>query len=276
MSQQPTVQQRVSRPQGSNGVSAEADTRLSTVFRKAMICEDLRPKTIKNYMDAVVQFVNFHSGLNPLEATVNHIRAFLFHLHFELKYAPRSYNTVYYGLKFFYKTFLPDVNLMENFKRKRVKDGNVDILARHEYEDMVRHTINLKHRAMLEVLYGTGIRLDECVNLTFDDIDRKQMIVRVMGKGEKLRYTLCPRRMLDSLADYYRAEKIKPEKYVFEGYKHSKMAPNSIEHAVRKAAARAGIKKKSPLIPCVIPLPLIFLKQTGVSMFFRNCWVMHG
>lgn len=170
--------------------SKQKSRRLREEFAKALKLQDKSERTIKTYVNAVLAFVRFHNKLNPLLATVNHIRAFLFHLKEEKRYAARTYNQFFYGLKAFFEIFLPDVPLMQSFCRMRTKACNIITVSRHEFEAMIRHTTNLKHKALLEVLYGTGIRVNECAKIEFSDIDRKQMLLRVMGKGNKQRFTL--------------------------------------------------------------------------------------
>jgi integrase/recombinase XerD len=183
--------------------------RLSDEFAKALKLQDKSARTVKTYVNAVSSFVLFHNKMNPLQATVNHIRAFLFHIKEEKGYAARTYNQFYYGLKAFFEIFLPDVPLMDSFCRMRTKTCNITVITRHEFDAMIRHTTNLKHQALLEVLYGTGIRVTECSKITFADIDRKQMLLRVMGKGDKQRFVLLPERTLKTLETYYRAHKPK-------------------------------------------------------------------
>lgn len=222
--------------------SKQKPRRLRDEFAKALRLQDKSERTIKTYVNAVLAFVTFHHTLNPLHASVNHIRAFLFHLKEEKRYAARTYNQFFYGLKAFFEIFLPDVPLMQSFGRMRTKACNIITVSRHEFEAMIRHTTNLKHRALLEVLYGTGIRVSECANIEFSDIDRKQMLLRVMGKGNKQRFTCLPKRTLKTLKDYYRVHK--PKKYLFEGRGNKPLTTTMIQYAIRHAAQRADVKKK--------------------------------
>ncbi len=230
--------------------------RLSDEFAKALKLQDKSARTVKTYINAVTKFVLFHNKMNPLQATVNHIRAFLFHLKEEKGYAARTYNQFYYGLKAFFEIFLPDVPLMQSFCRMRTRACNITIISRHEFEAMIRHTTNQKHRALLEVLYGTGIRVNECSKITFEDIDREQKLLRVMGKGNKQRFTRLPDRTLKTLESYYRA--CKPRTYLFEGRDNKPLTTTMIEYAVRQAAQKAGIKKKPLHTFCGTALQLIF------------------
>jgi len=248
--------------------------RLSNEFRKALKLQDKSERTIKTYNNAVLAFVRFHNDLPPLRATVNHIRAFLFHLKEEKRYAARTYNQFFYGLKAFFEIFLPEVPLMQSFCRMRTKACNISIVSRHEFEAMIRHTTNLKHRALLEVLYGTGIRVDECSRIIFADIDRKQGLLRVMGKGGKQRFVKMPQRTLKTLQVYYRA--FKPKTYMFEGRDNKPLSTTMIEYAVRQAAQKADIKKKSLRTYCATVLRHIFLRLTDGLMFCSRFWGMSG
>lgn len=248
--------------------------RLSEEFAKALKLQDKSARTIKTYVNAVSSFVLFHNRMNPLQATVNHIRAFLFHLKEEKGYAARTYNQFYYGLKAFFEIFLPDVPMMDSFCRMRTKACNITIITRHEFEDMVRHTTNLKHQALLEVLYGTGIRVSECAKITFADIDRKQMVLRVVGKGDKQRFVTLPKRTLKTLETYYRTHK--PKRYMFEGRDEKPLTTTMIEHAIRLAAEKAGIKKKLLRISCVTALQPIFWRLMDGLTYFSRYWDMSG
>jgi site-specific recombinase XerD len=145
-------------------------------------------------------------------------------------------------LRAFFSVFLPDVPLMIHFRRHKTDKHAVEILTRDEIERMLRHTENLKHRAIIEVLYSTGMRISECVAITFPNIDRKEMLIRVIGKGNKLRYVTLSPRCLSTLEKYFIAEK--PVRFLFEGHGNKPLSPHMAEIAVSNAAKRAGITKK--------------------------------
>ncbi len=244
-------------------------TRLRDEFAKALKLQDKAECTIKTYVNAVIAFVMFHNKFNPLHATVNNVRAFLFHLKEEKGYAARTYNQFFYGLKAFFEIFLPDVPLMQSFCRMRTKACNITIISRHEFEAMIRHTTNLKHQALMEVLYGTGVRVKECSKITFADIDRNQMLLRVMGKGDKQRFTLLPNRTLKTLETYYR--EYKPKTYMFEGRDNKPLTTTMIEYAIRQAAKKANVKKKLLHTSCATVLQHTFWRLTDELVFSSKC-----
>ena len=71
--------------------------RLSEEFAQALKLQDKSGRTVKTYVNAVAAFVKFHNRMNPLQATANHIRAFLFYLREEKGYAPRTYKSARSG-----------------------------------------------------------------------------------------------------------------------------------------------------------------------------------
>ncbi|KMQ49356.1 Integrase [Chitinispirillum alkaliphilum] len=209
-------------------------------FIKALKVNDKSDRTIKSYCDAVKMFQTFIHK-HPLHVTENDIRAF-FYLIKEKNYAPRSFNSIYYGLRAFYEIFLPDVPLMASFRRHKTNKHLVEVLTRHEVILLLRHTDNLKHKAIIETLYSSGVRVSECVGLKFSDLDRKEMLIHVSNaKGGKDRYTILSPRCLLTLEQYYRA--FTPKQWLFEGHGEKQLSSHMAEIAVSNAAKRAGIKK---------------------------------
>ena len=117
------------------------------------------------------------------------------------------------------------------------------VLTATEIAAMSRCTKNLKHQSMVELLYSSGLRLSECLDLHPCDIDGKNKLVHVVqGKGAKERYTIISTHALQTLRQYYVT--FRPKLYHFEGRGHEQYARRSIGKVVDAAAKRAGIKKK--------------------------------
>jgi len=77
-------------------------------------------------------------------------------------------------------------------------------------------TENLKHRAILSVIYSVGLRSSEVINLKIKDIDAGRKQIRIeQSKGKKDRYTLLSEKTLDLLRIYFKA--YHPKVYLFEG-----------------------------------------------------------
>jgi integrase/recombinase XerD len=174
------------------------------------------------------------------------IEEFLLHELRVEKLAPATVNLHAAAFKTFFNLVAPDSTVMKDIvKVKDVRKLPV-VLTVSEVEAMLLATNNIKHRAILEVLYCSGVRLTELINFKIADIDRTQMLLFVQqGKGGKSRYTLLAHTTLETLLQYYRV--YNPVEYLFEGRDHTPMCPRSVAVVVERAACRAGIDK------CVSP-----------------------
>ena len=129
-------------------------------------------------------------------------------------------------------------------ERKRVQ-ALPEVLSEEEVRQLITQTKNLKHRALLKVLYTTGIRVGELVKLRPTDIDSKRMVVRVeMGKGRKSRYTVLSMSLLKELRTYWL--KYRPEVYLFEGQVPGRHISIRTGQAVfKQACQRIGLRKQA-------------------------------
>jgi len=103
---------------------------------------------------------------------------------------------------------------------------------------------NLKHRAVLMVMYFGGLRLSETVNLRPDDIDGDRMRIRVRGKGRKERDTILAQSALSVLRLYFSA--YRPHVWLFDGAKGGQhLHPRSVQKAFIRDRDAAGITKRA-------------------------------
>jgi site-specific recombinase XerD len=137
----------------------------------------------------------------------------------------------------------PHSTVMKTISKVKDVKKLPSVLTTEAIARMVRCTDNIKHRAIIELLYSSGIRLNECINIRPCDIDGKNMLVHVVrGKGEKERYTIISAHALQTLREYF--IKYHPKMYLFEGPKHKQYCNRSVGKVVDSAAKRAGIIKK--------------------------------
>ena len=82
---------------------------------------------------------------------------------------------------------------------------------------LINNAATYKHQVFITFVYATGLRLSEATNVTFDDIDRDRLQIRVdKGKGARDRYIRIPASLVEILTEYY--HRLRPEKYLFNGY----------------------------------------------------------
>ena len=92
---------------------------------------------------------------------------------------------------------------------------------------------------MISLIYSAGLRRSELLNLTPNDIISERMLIRIVGKGKKFRYSLLSGKLLNELRTYYK--EYRPQKWLFEGEQYS---PSALVKILKDAARKAGIKHR--------------------------------
>lgn len=105
---------------------------------------------------------------------------------------------------------------------------------------------NLKHRCILKVIYGGGLRLSEAVSLRHVDVhtDRLQLFVHA-GKGKKDRYTTLSQNFLEELRRYF--QEYRPEYCLFEGQTGGQYSVRSVQAVLKKAVKKSGINPRGTI-----------------------------
>jgi integrase/recombinase XerD len=118
-----------------------------------------------------------------------------------------------------------------------------NVLSKQEVKAILGASLNIKHRAMLSLIYSCGLRRGELLNLKPTDIDsnRGLLIIR-QAKGKKDRIAPLSAKTVEMLRDYYRTAK--PKKWLFEGQVPGQQYDDrSIQLVLKNSLIKAGIKK---------------------------------
>ncbi|MDT8427061.1 MAG: tyrosine-type recombinase/integrase [Methyloprofundus sp.] len=117
------------------------------------------------------------------------------------------------------------------------------IFSVQEVECLIKVCDNLKHRTLLMVVYGAGLRISEALNLKVSDIDRDRQTLHIRNtKNRRERYVPLSAVLLQALTNYWQAYRFKD--YVFPGSKRGKpLSQTSVAKVFKAAKHAAGIKK---------------------------------
>lgn len=180
---------------------------------------------------------------SPDQLGESEIKEYLLYLLKEKKASDSTVRQYYGALKFFYQITLKRSWVMEKIPYLKTKKRLPVILDRKEIEALFTATDNIKHRAILMIIYSAGLRLGEAANLRIADIDSKRMTIRIQqGKGGKDRYSILSPIALDTLRQYWR--NYRPSEWLFEGYgTNNPISDRSIQSIFKAAKKRAGITK---------------------------------
>ena len=142
---------------------------------------------------------------------------------------------------FFFKHVMPSPFIVPSQFYPRKEHKLPQIFSVEQVKQLLAAVTNAKHRVILSVFYGCGVRLNELRNIRLCDIDSKCFQIKVVaGKGKKDRFTLLPKHLLEPLRDYYRQHK--PTVYLFEGQTPGQpMHERSIQHFVNRYVKMIGL-----------------------------------
>lgn len=117
------------------------------------------------------------------------------------------------------------------------------VLSTGEVKAILDIPKNLKHQAIISILYGCGLRMEELLSLKITDIDSKRMIINIRkGKGKKDRQVMLAPKLLNLLRNYFSS--YKPEEYLFNGQFGLTYTSSSVNQLLKYYAKRASIKKR--------------------------------
>ena len=225
---------------------------LVTHLRKMMLEElqrrNLSKLTAECYLRVVEEFALFYKR-PPDQLGPEQIRQYQAHLFADRKLDANTVAQHLSALRFFFiKTLKRNWGVEETPYPKR-PIRLPDVLSREEVQRLIESADSPLHRVWLVMLYATGLRREELVQLKVTDIDSARMLIHVhQGKGNEDRDIMLSPRLLEELRQYWRSTNFKPKTYLFPGGGRAHatdvpMSAKSVFHAVKHAAQRAGLKK---------------------------------
>jgi site-specific recombinase XerD len=199
--------------------------------------------TVKNYVYSFEKFINYYKDRALFTINENDIRLYLQKLIKEEK--SNSYiNMAINAIKFYYEMVLGMPNRFYSIERPRKESKLPKVLSKEEIISIINHTNNIKHRCIVSLLYSSGLRRNELIHLKLKDIDSKRMVIRVeQAKGNKDRYTVLNKSVLDDMRTYFKI--YKPKTFLFENpISKNKYSSSSVLQIVVKSAKNARIKER--------------------------------
>lgn len=131
-------------------------------------------------------------------------------------------------------------NICIDLERPKKEKKLPEILSKNEISKLLKAVKNLKHKAILYLVYSAGLRVGEVVKLKPTDIDSDRMLIPIIqGKGKKDRYTILSETALSILRQYVKV--YKPEHWLFPGQHPDK---HLTERSVQKVFGNARIDAK--------------------------------
>ncbi len=169
-------------------------------LREAIRVRHYSIRTERSYVQWVKRFILFHDKRHPAEMGAVEISAYLTHLAVARKVSASTQNQALNALNFFYRNVLErDMGNLEGVVMAKRPQRLPVVLTRQEVESVLRY-LKGDNWLMAALMYGSGLRLMECLRLRVKDVDfgYQQILIRD-GKGQKDRVVPFPKRLAEAL-----------------------------------------------------------------------------
>lgn len=208
------------------------------IFVQEMTRRNYCKNTIDNYASCVKVFFEQSEKDHPKNITESDIKLFLSKPN--MANTQRNYHS---AIKKFYEICMNQPEKFRYIPYARKEQKLPIVLSQAEIQRMFNVCENLKHRVILALLYSTGLRVSELINLKWGHIDRSRMVINILAaKGKKDRQVMFPQAIIPLLEKYYK--QYRPKEYVLNGQFELQYSERSVGQVVKGLAAKAGISKK--------------------------------
>ena len=232
--------------------SNKEDSNLRSFLNYLLIDKGLSINTVKAYEADISSFFQwlYNEDLKYKNLLEDHINEYISYL-FQRKMRSSSVNRKISSIKSFY-IFLVKRNFVKNsplndlvtpkqekYLPESMSEAEVDKLLN---SPDVANKIENRDKAMIEMLYATGMRISELVNLKITDVDMKRCVVKVFGKGSKERLVPFGETALDSLRSYLNEREQSSSKEIFLSNRGKKMTRVAFWQRVKIYLIRENLK----------------------------------
>ena len=232
--------------------SNREDSNLRSFLNYLLVDKGLSNNTAKAYEADISSFFQWldNEDLKYKNLQEDHINQYISFL-FQKKMRSSSVNRKISSIKSFYiflvkRSFLKNSPLndlvtpkQEKYLPESMSEAEVDKLLN---SPDVSNKIENRDKAMIEMLYATGMRISELVNLKMTDVDMKRCVVKVFGKGSKERLVPFGETALDSLRSYLNEREQSSSKEIFLSNRGKKMTRVAFWQRVKVYLIRENLK----------------------------------
>jgi integrase/recombinase XerD len=242
-------------------ILSEIHLQKTAQFKRWLSSKRYSPNTIKTYSDALNTFLKYYHN-KPIEQITNEdLISFNNDYILKNKLSTSYQNQVVNAIKLFYRQIQGasiNIELVHRPKREKLLPN---VLSKEEIKQILNAPTNIKHKAMLSLIYACGLRRSELLNLKPNDIDSKRSVIIIrQAKGKKDRIAPLSEKILVMLREYYQS--FKPSTWLFEGQEiGNQYSEKSLESVLKQAIAKCKITK---------PVSLHWLRHSYATHLLEN------
>jgi len=221
-------------------------------FRRYLVVEKgLSDKSIEAYMSDFFEYANFlkaTSGREPEASNINDVKTFVFELHKKNSTSSilRKLSTLRVFGKFLVREGFLKMNIFEEIPLPKREKNLPSFLTVDEVFSLIdglkgNDFISVRNRAIFDLLYSEGLRVGELTSLKLNQIDFKQSVIKVFGKGGKERIIPLGEKAKENLRQYLKLRDsiVKTnEEHVFVNIRGNKISERTIQRWISKLSPK--------------------------------------
>lgn len=212
-------------------------------FQEQLKLKAYSENTIRSYSVGFAQLLYILKTYPVENLSPERLRSYFLYCHEKLKLSEAEIHSRINAVKFYFEQVLHREKMFIDIPRPKHPSLLPKMLNREDISKLINVLDNKKHRVMLKLCYGMGLRVSEVVALKLSDIDSVSMLVRVeQAKGKKDRVVVLPKSVLKELREYYL--EYRPKEYLFQGQNGGQYSIRSVQAVFKQALSKAGVKKK--------------------------------
>lgn len=214
-------------------------------FEQYMVYKRYSKNTQNTYLETLRTFLYYFTWKHPAEITNDDFIIFNNEYIIKSKFSFSYQNQFVNAIKLYYGSVANKKMVVEYLKRPKTEKKLPHVLSKEDVKQIIYCVGNIKHRAMLSLIYGCGLRRSELLNLKPVHVDSKRKVLVIkQAKGRKDRIAPLSEKIIELLRDYYKA--YKPVHWLFEGQvKGEPYSEQSLQRVFKDAVKRSKIANQS-------------------------------
>lgn len=217
------------------------------ILRKEALMRNRKEGTIATYTANIKKFLDW-SDKRPEELTLEDCRNYIYELRVEKKMSTQHCNGINSALKFFFR-FVLKKSWDQDVVPRMINDKTLPrVMTLEQVEMMIDASNEVRNKAIIALLYSSGLRVGELCRLQAGDIHMGTMQVHIRGgKNHQDHYTILSEKSLEYLKEYWYSYPVKRDIF-FVGLKnpHKPLKTSGIEIMIRKLGNIVGIDHAHP------------------------------
>src|SRR3989344_8956558 len=203
-------------------------------LKRELEIRNFSKKTIKSYVYATENFLNYTKN-KPLneDSLKNYLQILI------KKQNPSTVSSNLSAIEFFFEKVLNNRIKLPHPKRNKTLP---EILTKDEIKKLIDITNNIKHKLIIKLLYGCGLRVSELINLRKEDFNFNESLLKIkLAKGRKDRFVKIPTSLKEEISKYI---DLMNSEVVFQSARGGKLTTKTIQLLIKQAAKKANIQKE--------------------------------